>query len=81
MYICGMNVKNIREFCEEKPFKPFDVRLADGRAIPVEHPELVLYPPTGQEVIIYQPDNSFDFIGVFQITSLKKTEGGRRQND
>ena len=32
---------------------------------------MVLYPPNGQEVMIFQPDNSFDFIDVFQITSLK----------
>ena len=66
-----MNVKSIREICEERPFRPFTVHLADGRNIPVVHPEMVLYPPSGQEVIIYQPDDSFDFIDVFQITSLK----------
>jgi hypothetical protein len=67
-----VNVKSVREFCEEKPFKPFEVHLADGRAIPVEHPELVFFPPSGQEVLIYQRDNSFDFIDVFQITSLRQ---------
>jgi hypothetical protein len=76
-----MNVKSIKEFCEEKPFRPFTVHLADGRSIPVEHPEMVLYPPSGQEVMIYQPDNSFDFIDVFQITSLrqKRKPAGKSQ--
>jgi hypothetical protein len=67
-----VNVNNIRELCEEKPFRPFQVHLADGRAIPVEHPELVFFPPSKQEVLIYQRDNSFDFVDVFQITSLRK---------
>ena len=66
-----MNAKSIREICDKRPFRPFIVHLSDGRNIPVEHPEMVLYPPSGQEVIIYQPDDSFDFIDVFQITSLK----------
>lgn len=70
-----MNVKSIREFCEAKPFRPFSVHLADGRAIPVEHPELVFFPPSNQEVLIYQQDNSFDFVDVFQITSLKQKRG------
>ena len=67
-----MNVKNIKEFCEHKPFRPFNVHLADGRAIPVEHPELVFFPPNNQEVLIYQRDSSFDFVDVFQITSLHR---------
>jgi hypothetical protein len=66
-----MNVKSIREYCEEKPFRPFTIHLSDGRSIPVQHPEMVLYPPNGQELIVYQPDNSFDFVDVFQITGLK----------
>jgi len=65
-----VNVKTIKEFCEEKPFRRFVVHLADGRGIPVEHPEFVLYPPNGQEIIIYQPDDSFDFIDMFQVTTL-----------
>ena len=57
---------------EEKPFVPFQIYVADGRAIPVEHPELVFFPPSNQEVLVYQRDNSFDFIDAFQITSLKQ---------
>lgn len=66
-----MNVKSIRDFCERKPFQRFEIRFSDGRSIPVEQPDFVLYPPTPQEIIVYQPDLSFDFIDVFSITSLK----------
>ena len=35
-----MTDKQFRELCSLRPFQPFDLHMADGRTIPVSHPEL-----------------------------------------
>jgi hypothetical protein len=36
-----MNIENIREALHRQPFQSFDLRLADGRAHYVPHPDFV----------------------------------------
>lgn len=70
-----MNAKNFRDFVDRKPFARFVVHLADGRVIPVEHPDYIFCPPNGQELIVYQPDDSFDFIDIFNhLAQIPETE-------
>jgi hypothetical protein len=36
-----MDLKILREALQRRPFEPFVIRLVDGRAVPVSHPEFV----------------------------------------
>ncbi len=36
-----MNLDGIRAALRRQPFQPFIMRLADGRSVPVKHPEFV----------------------------------------
>jgi hypothetical protein len=36
-----MDIKSIRNALHEEPFRPFELRLADGRRVPVKHPEFI----------------------------------------
>lgn len=36
-----MSLNALRQARRKRPFQPFDIRLADGRALPVKHPEFV----------------------------------------
>jgi hypothetical protein len=36
-----MHIDEIREARNRQPFQPFSLRLADGREIPVQHPEFI----------------------------------------
>jgi hypothetical protein len=36
-----MNLDGIRSALRREPFHPFAIRLADGRSVPVRHPEFV----------------------------------------
>ena len=36
-----MDIEGVREALRKEPFEPFVLRLADGRALPVPHPEFV----------------------------------------
>ncbi len=37
-----MTQKDIRELIHFQPFKPFRLHLADGKALPIPHPDFVL---------------------------------------
>jgi hypothetical protein len=36
-----MDIAGVREALHRLPFEPFEIRLADGRALPVSHPDFV----------------------------------------
>jgi hypothetical protein len=36
-----MDLNGLREAIRHQPFKPFAIRLADGRCLPVGHPEML----------------------------------------
>jgi hypothetical protein len=40
-----MNINSILEAIRRRPFEPFSIRLADGRELPVPHPEFVAVGP------------------------------------
>jgi hypothetical protein len=37
-----MTAKDIRDFVRTAPFKPFRLHLADGKSLPVSHPDFIL---------------------------------------
>lgn len=66
-----MTVKEVKTLYQARPFKPFLLHLADGRAIPVEHPEFMLAAPSGRTIFVYQPDESFNIIDLSLVTGLE----------
>ena len=63
-----MEVEVLREAVRRQPFKPFTVRLSDGRALPVRHPEFLA---VGQSLIILINENdTWSEIDPFLIVSL-----------
>lgn len=40
-----MDIAGIREALHKQPFEPFAIGLADGRSLPVPHPDLVALTP------------------------------------
>jgi hypothetical protein len=66
-----MRVDEIRAALTKRPFRSFLVRLADGRAIRIEHPDFALLSPDGRTLIAYQRDNSFNIIDVMLVLDLE----------
>jgi len=75
-----MHPAGIREALRKRPFHPFAIRLADGQAVLVKHPEAVAIGE--RRVVVVQPDDSWSVIDVPLIVSLncraKKPRSGRR---
>ena len=63
-----MDVSAVREALHRSPFEPFTIRLADGRALPVPHPDFVAVAPW--RVVVVAEDNSASIIEPLMIVSL-----------
>lgn len=65
-----MTIQQLRHLHDGHPFIPFVMHLADGRHIPVLHPEFMMASPSGRTVIVYQPDDSFNIVDLLLVTDL-----------
>ena len=64
---------------QARPFRPFDINLADGRFLPVEHPEFVGQSPTGRTIGVGLADGSIEIVDTLLVTSLKPRANGSRR--
>lgn len=74
-----MDIQGIREAVRREPFEPFAMRLADGRSLPVPHPEFVAAHP--RRVIVIAEDGSWSVIEPLLIVSLDYDGAGPPQDD
>ena len=63
-----MNLDGIRQALRRRPFSPFSMMLADGRALDVRHPEFVAVGPRLTTVIA--EDGSWSVVEPLLIVSL-----------
>jgi hypothetical protein len=70
-----MNVDDIRAALQPSPFVPFAIRLADGRALQVKHPEFVIV--TRRNLIVADPDtDAISWVDPMLALSLDFVPGG-----
>ena len=50
-----MTSHQFREAIKAQPFRPFTVRMADGRSCPVPHPDFAMAPPNSRIATVYRP--------------------------
>lgn len=68
----------LRNLWKAEPFKPCIIRLADGRNVPVKHPEFLSRSPSERSIVVHQPDESFNVIDLLRVTDLEVSANGRR---
>ena len=74
-----MTIEQLRTMHQARPFKPFEIYLADGRTIGVDHPEFLSQSPVGRTISVGMPDGTHQVIDLLLVTSLKpKTNGAPR---
>jgi hypothetical protein len=74
-----MDLNTLREALRQQPFKPFTIRLADGRSEYVKHPEFVAVGP--RIVLVVREDNSWASIEPLLIVSLEHSASGRKKDN
>ncbi|MBM3954836.1 MAG: hypothetical protein FJ309_09520 [Planctomycetes bacterium] len=72
-----MDIAGVREALHAQPFVPFSIRLADGRSLPVPHPDFVALTP--RRVIVGAADDTWSVVEPLLIVSLD--HGGDRAPD
>jgi hypothetical protein len=53
-----------------RPFQPFSLRLGDGQALKVDHPEMLAYAPGRRTAVVYRKDGSFEIVDLLLVTGL-----------
>ena len=66
-----MTTEQFRAMLHKEPFSEFTIRMTDGRAFEVAHPDLVALSPSGRTVIVYQPDESFSVLDLLHMSELQ----------
>ena len=64
-----MDLNSIRHALREQPFHPFELCLADGRRVPVKHPEFVAM--NERIVIVTDEDSATKILEPLLIVSLE----------
>lgn len=72
-----MTVEQLRKMHRAQPFQPFDICLADGRVLPVDHPEILAVPPPGRTIGVGCADGTVEVIDLLLVMSLKPRANGR----
>jgi hypothetical protein len=62
-----MDIAGVREALHNEPFQSFVIRLADGRSLPVPHPDFVALTP--RRVIVGATDDSWSAVEPLLISS------------
>jgi hypothetical protein len=75
-----MTVEELRKMHQARPFQSFEIRLADGRALPVDHPECLAITPRGRTIGVALRDSTIEIVDLMLVTSLTpKSNGARRR--
>ncbi len=62
----------IRDLLHAAPFRPFIIRMADGREYRIDHPDFVLAPVSDvPQITIEDREGRIQFLSVLLITSIE----------
>jgi hypothetical protein len=65
-----MTIEQLRAAHQTAPFRPFTLRMADGRSFEVPRPEYLSMSPTGRTVIVYGKDDDFAILDLLLVTVI-----------
>ncbi len=57
-----MTIEQLRKIHQIRPFQAFDIHLADGRSIPVSHPELLAFSPPDETFAAGMPGGNIETV-------------------
>jgi len=65
-----MNADELRRAHRARPFRSFRLHLADGREIPVTHPENLMVTSDGRSAAVYVPREGIEILDLPLMTAL-----------
>ena len=70
-----MTTEQFRSTLQQQPFRPFTIRMADGRSFDVAHRDFVAQSPSGRTVIVFQQDESYSVLDLLLMSELQVANG------
>lgn len=69
--------QELRAALQAMPFRPFTVRMADGRSFAVRHPDFLLVGPNNRTAFVFAPSGSdFSILDVLLMTEIEFGQQG-----
>jgi hypothetical protein len=65
-----MTMESLDRAYRANPFKPFSLRLADGRTLPVRHPEFLAFNPKGRIAVVVDERDGAEHVDLLLVVSL-----------
>jgi hypothetical protein len=65
-----MTIESLDRAYRANPFKPFSLRLADGRSLRVPHPEFIAFNPKGRIAIVVDEQDGAEHVDLLLVVSL-----------
>jgi len=66
----AMTSEQLKATVRQQPFRPFTIRMVDGRTFAVTHPDFVMVSPTGRTAILFEPDDSYRVVDLMLMNEL-----------
>jgi hypothetical protein len=70
-----MTMEQFRTTLHQQPFRPFTIRMADGRAFDVPYPDFVAVSRGGQTVIVFQDGENYSVLDLVLMSELQVGNG------
>jgi hypothetical protein len=71
-----MTIEQLRPMHSARPFRPFEIHLADHRSLTVEHPEMLSQSQSGRTIAVARPDDTIEIVDLLLVVSLKPRANG-----
>jgi hypothetical protein len=66
-----MKIDELKRVKDQRPFRPYLIRTADGREIKVTHPDAISWGAEGGRILSYvSPADEWELIDIALVTSL-----------
>jgi len=66
-----MTTEQFRATLQQLPFRPFTIRMADGRSFDVVHRDFVAQSPSGRTVIVFGSDEAYSVLDLLLMSELE----------
>jgi hypothetical protein len=66
-----MTSEQLKATLRQQPFRPFTIRMVDGRSFHVPHPEWAIVSPSGRTAVVFEPDDSNSVLDVMLMSELQ----------
>jgi len=66
-----MTIEQFRTVHQARPFRPFTIRMADGRALYVAHSEFLSHSASGRTAVVHHADETFSIIDLLLVNEVE----------